>query len=212
MSKLLQFLLPRAPQFYSHFEDSAQNVLKGVQLLNQMVHSEVHLRDQLLDRMEEIEHRGDEITHNIFNELGKTFITPIDREDIHDIASNMDDIIDLVFGAALSMKLYRVMEFPTEVYELIDVIEEAVKHLVTALPLLSNMNQMEKIQEACVAINSCENIADGIFHRAIAKLFDENTDPIAIIKMKEILANLETATDKCEDVANLLENVIIKYA
>jgi predicted phosphate transport protein (TIGR00153 family) len=167
-------------------------------------------RAQMIKRVEEFEHKGDDITHQIYSELGTSFITPFDREDIHVLASKLDDILDFLRGAATRIALYRVESITPEMERLSEMLEEAVVQLHRAMPLLRDMKNVRAIRESLVRIHSIENEADDLFERAIAALFEVCTDPILLIKTKEILVSLETATDQCEGAANVLESIIVK--
>jgi predicted phosphate transport protein (TIGR00153 family) len=152
------------------------------------------------------------MTHDIFTDVSQTFITPIDREDIHALASMLDDILDLMEDVALRTVLYEVTTFPNDFRDLTDTLCKAVDSLAQAVPMLSNMKNVAEIHRLCEHINTCENAGDDIYHNAIARLFREQKDPIELIKLKEILSDIEAAIDKCEHVANVIEGVVIKYA
>jgi predicted phosphate transport protein (TIGR00153 family) len=211
---ILHALLPKDDKFFVLFEKDVENLLAGAALFRDMMSPSVSKeeRAQKIRKIEELEHKGDEITHSIFNELASSFITPFDREDIHELASKLDDILDYIQGAAGRIILYRVEE-PTEDHaKLAVMIHEAVVELHKAIPLLRNLSNVDKIRESLVHINSIENEADDLFERAIAKLFDDCKDPIELIKTKELLVSLETATDQCEDAANVIESIMVKNA
>lgn len=211
---LLHALLPKDDTFFVLFEKDVENVLAGAAMFRDVMTPDLskEARAQKIRRIEELEHKGDEITHMIFSEMGKTFITPFDREDIHELASKLDDILDFIQGAAGRIVLYRVETILEEHQLLAGMIHDQVVELHRAIPLLRDFRHVEKIRESLVRINSLENEADDLFERSIAKLFDTCTDPIALIKMKELLVSLETATDQCEDAANVIESIIVKNA
>jgi hypothetical protein len=169
-------------------------------------------RAQKIRRVEELEHKGDDITHNIFSEVGTNFITPIDREDIHALASALDEVLDYLKGASTRIVLYRVLTIPPEATKLAELILLQVSELHKAIHLLRDFHNVDAMRECLVRINSLENEADDIFERAIAGLFDSCTDPILLIKTKELYVSLETATDQCEDAANVIETIIAKNA
>jgi uncharacterized protein Yka (UPF0111/DUF47 family) len=148
----------------------------------------------------------------IFNELGRNFITPFDREDIHALTSSIDDILDLINGTAKRLEMYKVTEISEPMIMLSEIILKGAIELNVAVTNLEGMKRIDEIKEACVRINSLENNADDVFNLAIGRLFDEEKDAVKLIKIKEILQALETATDKCEDAANVIESIIIKYA
>ncbi|MCX6310896.1 MAG: DUF47 family protein [Bacteroidetes bacterium] len=209
---LLQLLLPKDRKFFPLFKQATENLVKGSKVLVELVNAPQEKRRELIKEIEHIEHTGDNITHMIFNELGRNFITPFDREDIHALASSIDDILDLIEGTAKRIELYKVTEISEPMILLSDIILKGSIELNVAVTNLEGMKKIDEIKEACVRINSLENNADDVFNMAIARLFDDEKDAVKLIKIKEILQALETATDKCEDAANVIESIIIKYA
>ncbi len=211
LNQLIKSILPRHDRFFELFEEDAKNLKDTGSALQEVVRlGSNHDRREKISQIETLEHKGDEITHSIFSELSSTFITPFDREDIHSLASDIDDILDYIQGAAKRITLYGVDEFPTEGIALADTLRLAIDELALAVPLLRDMSNKDQVLGASVRINSLENLADDIFDNAIAGLFKKSMDPIELIKIKEILVGLETATDKCEDAANTLESIILK--
>lgn len=162
--------------------------------------------------MEDLEHTGDNITHQIHLELGKNFITPFDREDIHSLASSLDDVADFIHGAANRIELYKVERITEPMIEITDLLVEATEHVSKAIHELKDLKNIRNITDSCVRINSVENKADYIFDKAVADLFEFEKDAISLIKQKEVLSAMEDATDKCEDVANVLESILVKNA
>jgi uncharacterized protein len=209
---ILQYLLPKDRKFFPLFKQATENLVKGSKLLVELVNAPVEKRRDLIKEIEHVEHTGDNITHMIFNELGRNFITPFDREDIHALTSSIDDVLDLIQGSAKRIELYKVTVISEPMVLLSDIILKGAIELNVAVLNLEGMKRIDEIKAACVRINSLENNADDVFNLAIAKLFDEEKDAIQLIKTKEILQALETATDKCEDAANVIESIIIKYA
>ena len=209
---ILQYLLPKDRKFFPLFKQATENLVKGSKLLVELVNAPVEKRRDLIKEIEHVEHIGDNITHMIFNELGRNFITPFDREDIHALTSSIDDVLDLIQGSAKRIELYKVTVISEPMVLLSDIILKGAIELNVAVLNLEGMKRIDEIKAACVRINSLENNADDVFNLAIAKLFDEEKDAIQLIKTKEILQALETATDKCEDAANVIESIIIKYA
>ena len=208
-------LLPKENRYFELFSANVVNIESAAQNLRKLLDAQTEAeRKILISQIEDAEHRGDLITHEIFNDVSQTFITPIDREDIHALASQLDDILDLMEDVALRTVLYEVTVFPNDFRDLTDTLCSAVKSLGEAVPLLSNLKteQADRIKKLCEHINTCENAGDDIYHNAIARLFREQKDPITLIKLKEILSDIEEAIDKCQHVANLIETVIIKYA
>ena len=211
---ILHALLPKDDSFFNLFERDAENLLAAASVFKDMMVDRISKeeRAQKVRKIEEIEHRGDEITHQIFKALGTTFITPFDREDIHVLASKLDDILDYIQGAANRIVLYRVDRISPEAERLAQLIHEGVVELHKAIGHLRDLRNADVINESLVKINSMENEADDLFERAIASLFETCKDPIELIKLKELLVSLETATDQCEDAANAIESILVKHA
>jgi uncharacterized protein len=212
LDSILHALLPKDDKFFFYFEKDIENVLLAASIFKDLMCNSMSKeeRAQKIRKLEELEHKGDEITHTVYSELAGTFITPFDREDIHQLASKLDDILDYIHGAAGRIILYRVESIPPEAEKLAGMIFDQVTELHKAIPLLRDLRNVGKISECLVRINSLENEADDLFERAIASLFDTCKDPIALIKQKELLVSLETATDQCEDAANVIESIIVK--
>lgn len=209
----IQFFVPKDKKFFPLFEQASSNLVDISKVLYEAVTtSSDEKRTELIREIEHLEHKGDEIAHQIFHELGATFITPFDREDIHELTSVLDDVLDFIHGSAKRIELYKIKSLPPSVVKLSELILRSAEELHKAICELRNLKNISKIKEACVRINSIENHADDIFNNAIARLFEEKTNAIEIIKMKEVLAALETATDKCEDAANVIETIIVKNA
>jgi uncharacterized protein len=212
--KILHALLPTDSTFYDLFEKDAANLMEGSLVFKSLMALDISKEDRArkIHEIENFEHLGDEITHQIHKNLGSTFITPFDREDIHELASKIDDILDSMQGASNRLVLYRIETFPPEAEKIAIMLHEAVIELHKAVYLLRNLKNVVAINESLVRINTIENAADAVFELAIARLFVECKDPIELIKMKELLVSLETATDECEDAANAIESIIVKNA
>jgi uncharacterized protein len=211
IDRWIQKLLPRSEKFLVLFIKDVENLTEATRKLKEMVRSTTDSeREQIARAIEDLEHRGDEITHTIFHELSLTFITTLDREDIGSLASALDDILDNIDQAATAIQLYQMRVFDDPFQDLVEVIDRQVLELSRAIPQLRDLHDSDRIRESCVKINAYENQADTIFHRALGRLFEHEKDPIALIKKKEILAMLESATDRCEDAAVLIENVLVK--
>jgi uncharacterized protein len=210
----LKVLLPKDDRFFDFFEKDAENLLQAAQIFKDLMDDRVPKKERALKikRVEDLEHKGDELTHQILTELGGTFITPFDREDIHELASKLDDILDYLQGAATRIVLYKVNRISPAQERLAALIYDQVVELHKAVKHLRNLKNVALIKESLVRINSIENAADDLFERAIADLFDSCDDPIKLIKTKELLVSLETATDECEDAANVIETIIVKNA
>jgi hypothetical protein len=209
---ILRKLLPHDENFYNLLEESAQNMIKaGVVLRTLPLCKTQSQREDAAKQIKDIEHDGDSITHRIFSELNSTFVTPIDREDIHELASALDDILDHIDGCANRFALYKITRVPKTVTQLIDVLVLSMDELKHGVHLLRNLNDVEEFKASFTKVNEYENQADDIFDKAVADLFDKEKDPVQIIKLKEVFVGLETATDKCEDAANVLEGILIKH-
>ena len=210
-NKILQVLLPRHDKFFNLFEEAAKNLQEVGAILREAVRLRSnHEREDKINQIEALEHQGDDITHRIFHELSSSFITPFDREDIHVLAASLDDVLDYIQGTTKRITLYGIDKFPSEGIVLADLLKQAIDEIATAIPMLRDMANKEKVLSACVRINSLENSADDIFEHAVAGLFKKSIAALEVIKIKEVLVGLETATDKCEDAANALETIILK--
>ncbi|MBI4811054.1 MAG: DUF47 domain-containing protein [Ignavibacteriales bacterium] len=208
----MQFLLPKDDKFYNYFEQSTKNLLKAAELIKQLPNTTETQKQLVVRQIEDVEHRGDAITHEIFAELNKTFITPIDREDIHILASALDDILDNINGSAARFLLYKITDCPPIMSKLIDILYASINELHRGIGLVRELDKPDLLREVLKKVNEYENEADAMFEMAVADLFENEKDPIKIIKLKEIYVGLETATDKCEDAANVLEGLLIKHA
>jgi uncharacterized protein len=208
MPGLLQRFMPREEDFFELFVKQAQNIEKGARALVELLTHYTGVPEQV-QSVKAIEHEGDEITHGILTKLNQTFITPFDREDIHALSSQLDDVIDLIDAAASRFVLYRIASVKPGTLELSKVLLLATTEVTAAVRAIDTPN--EALQH-CVEVNRYENESDRLCRALIAQLFDEERDPGQIIKWKEIFEVIETAVDKCEDVANVIEGVILKSA
>ena len=210
---IFHFFQPKDKIFFVLFEKATANLIAISSTLVELVNTaSPSKRKELSREIERLEHVGDNITHETFHELSANFITPFDREDIHSLISAIDDIADYIHGATKRIDIYRVDNMTPAIIKLAELIAASSLELHNAVCELKNMKNINKIKEACIRINSIENHADDIFDMTIAKLFEEETNAIEIIKMKEVLLALETATDMCEDAANVLESILVKNA
>ena len=202
-------IMPREPKFFDLFEKSVANVAKAAKELADFLEDYTNVPLKVA-RITELEHEGDAITHQIMEQLHRTFVTPLDREDIALLTERLDDVMDFIEDAANAMLLYRIEQPTTRAREMAAILVTMTSELVVAVPLLRNRSKMKEILEHCVEINRLENEADAILRHALAELFDDT--PIAdVIKWREIYEHLETAVDKGEDVANVLEGVVLKH-
>jgi len=203
--------VPREEKFFDLFIDSARNMVKAARDLKDMLDEWNNIGVKVAE-ITELEHEGDSITHQIAALLYRTFVTPFDREDIALLSHTMDDITDFIHAAADAIFIYKV-DSPTErAKELAETIVQAALEVEKAVLLLKNRSQLKKIMVHCVEINRLENRADKIYRSALGELFDDGKDTAYIIKWREIYEHMESATDRCEDVANVLEGVALKHA
>jgi len=203
--------IPREEKFFDLFQASAENMVKAANSLKEMVDGWEHVEGKVAE-ITELEHKGDTITHEIMSRLNRTFVTPFDREDIVQLAHVLDDVTDFIHSAADAMLLYKVERPGERAKELADIILQATEEIEKVLPQLRKRIILSSVLKRCVEINRLENLADRVYRSAIAELFDDSTDMAHIIKWREIYAHMESATDRCEDVADVLEGVAIKHA
>ena len=209
----IQYFIPQDKKFFPLFDQAALNLQEAGKTMCQLVTStDADQRKQLIREIERLEHRGDQITREIFKELSRNFITPFDREDIHRLVSSIDDILDYIHGSSKRIDLYKVKEFSSDMVKLSELLQTQTEELRRVIYELKNKKNMRNISESLVLINSIENHADDIFDNAVARLFETETNAVEIIKTKEILSALETATDMCEDAANVIDSIIVKMA
>jgi len=201
-------LIPRDVKFFHMFADMAGNLGDGARLLKQILDDFKDV-DTRVQKLKDIEHRGDDLTHNILTKLNQTFITPFDREDIYRLASSLDDVLDFVYAAGVRLIMYKITQAPPAAPKLAEIIVRQCDQLLQAV---TGLEKHDKVLDYCVEINRLENEADQVARSAIGVLFDKETDPISLIKLKELYEVLETATDKAEDAANVLEGVVLKSA
>jgi predicted phosphate transport protein (TIGR00153 family) len=213
INSFMKFFLPKDRIFYQLFEEVAITSLEMSVLLKTMVNErEFEKRADILRQIEDLEHKNDDLTHKIFTELSRNFITPFDREDIHYLASAMDDVADYIFASAKKINFYRVDPQHESFTKMADLIMQGCENIKTAVMGLKDMKNMRQITDALVRINSIENQADDVFDHSIERLFATENDAKEVIKKREIYQVMEIATDKCEDAANVIESIIVKYA
>jgi predicted phosphate transport protein (TIGR00153 family) len=200
-------LIPREEKFYTDFLSMADELQKGARLLEEMLAAEKPIWDKA-DEIKEVEHKCDFLTHEIIQRLNRTFVTPIDREDIHELARSLDDVMDAIDASAGVVRLYRLDTVRFGARELAKVISASTVSIRHAIASLSSG---KSLAVHSVEINRLENEADRIHQQSVGRLFDEETNPIAVMKWKETLDFLEEATDRCEDVANVIEGVAVKH-
>jgi predicted phosphate transport protein (TIGR00153 family) len=200
-------LIPKDEKFFAMFKDMTKNIIEGARLLKEMMDNfEDPAASQRM--IKDVEHKGDSLTHEIIKKLNKSFVTPLDREDIYALSAALDDILDLIDASAQRFVMYNVEKPTPEAKELAFLILQSCQAVEKAVSHLGD--KFEHIYEHCVEVNALENEADRVCREAISRLFDEEKDPIQLLKWKEIYETLEKATDKCEDAANILESVVVK--
>lgn len=213
INSIMKIFLPKDRIFFQLFESVAEELVKMGNKLNDVVNEpDFDKRAQLINEIEDMEHINDDYTHRIFTELGKNFITPFDREDIHYLATSLDDIADYIYSSAKKINFYRVNPNDTGMQKMAELISSGCKQVHKAVTELRNMKNMRQITDALVAINSIENQADDVFDMSIERLFATEPDAKEVIKKREIYQVMEIVTDKCEDAANVIESIIVKYA
>ena len=202
--------LPRETSFFDFFEQHAALTIEGTKELLSLVTTGANIPTKCR-RISDIEHETDTITHRCVEALHRTFITPIDRDSIHRLITRMDDVMDFVEAAAERIDLYELTVMTPDVRDLADVLHRATQQVEAAMRGLRSMREPQLTLKLCIDINRLENEADAILRRSVARLFKEEKDPIVVIKWKEVYENLENATDRCEDVANIIEGVILEH-
>lgn len=200
-------LLPKEEAFFDLFKQAAHNVIEGSRLLKELMEDYTTVQ-QKIERIKEVEHIGDGITHDIALRLNQTFLTPLDREDIHDLASALDDILDAVEAVADRFAIYKIAQPTESAIRLADILYRASVAVGRGVDHIAMSH--EEVKEYGVQVNSLENEADRVSRDAISELFEKETNPIAVIKWKEIYETFEEGTDRCEDVANVIECIVLK--
>ncbi len=204
-------LTPRAEKFFDLFEQGAANMLRAAYKLKELV-GKWENPEAIVAEITEIEHQGDSITHQIMEQLHRTFLTPFDREDISLIAGSIDDVTDFIQAAADAMLVYKIGKPGEKAKELTEIIVQAAEEVQKAILQLKNRHEQKQMLVRCVEINRLENMADRIYRSALGELFDGRTDIVDVIKWREIYEHMESATDRCEDVADALEGVALKQS
>lgn len=208
---MFRAILGRDKTFYELFEKASSNVCKGAQALYDLVHNYPEAIGKKSSHIKAIEHAGDQITHQTIEMVNKTFVTPLDREDIHELITRLDDVLDLMEAAATRLALYKIQSITPEAQAFSDLLIKITDLVHKAICGLRNLKNSKEILKHCIEINTLENEGDQLKYQAMMNLFEQEKDnPINVIKWKEIYEDLETATDYCEDVANVIEGIILK--
>ncbi len=206
---MFKFLLPKEGSFFNFFEDHIALVIQACNKLHEIASNNCDISEKI-SQIKDLEHKTDKLTHGCIDALHKTFITPFDRSDIHRLIKRLDDIIDCVDGATTRMAMYEIRQIRSEVKEIAEILIKSTTEIQDALRNLRNLKNPEKIDKNCVVIHELEHDGDIILRKALVRLFAEEKDTVMVIKWKEIFEILEHATDRCEDVANVIQGVVIE--
>lgn len=213
LESFFRIFKPRDRVFFFHFEASAANVLKMSEDLMLLMGTDPgSQRTAILERLEIAERANDDLTHTIFTDLARNFITPIDREDIHQLATSLDDVADFILASAKNIDLFHINKPDETCVELARLVNEGSRIVQMAVRHLRDLHKASAHNQFVVDINSMENEADEVYDKAIERLFANEKDAIELIKWRDLYSTLELATDKCEDVANVIESIMLKYA
>ncbi len=213
VNTFFQKLVPKDKKFYPMFESQAELIVQATELLNELYAVNNPEKSVALHKtIKDLENKGDDIAHQIFDMLDKTFITPFDREDIHQLTSTLDDVLDFINGTSQRIRLYKLKNFPPEFVQFSGVLMKGGSEIRLAVGELHNLKRPDKISQACIRINEVENQADDLYHQVISDLFEHEKDAIELIKKKEVLQTMERASDRMEDVADVLKTIMIKMA
>jgi predicted phosphate transport protein (TIGR00153 family) len=203
--------LPKGFNFLELFEKQVDCAVEASRYFSMLV-SKGTVDNAYIKKLQELEHQGDEAAHEIIDHLNKTFITPFDREDIHELTKELDNITDMIYNIARRLVIYKFNDVNKNLVNFASVIEKSVQEVASVVKGLNNLKNSKSIQESCVEINRLENVGDAMRDLALAELFDTIKDPILVIKWKEIYEFAETVLDICEDVANVVESILVKQA
>lgn len=212
LNSIFQFLVPKDKKFFPLFESATANLVILAQTLHEAVNLPKDEREEYFKKIEELEATIEGITHTTHLELSRNFITPFDREDIHSLIKSIDNVADFMHGAASRMRLYQVEKITKSIRKLTEINLESCQLIAAAIQELKDFNNLKKITDACKKINKLEAKADNVFDKAVADIFENETDAKNIIKYMEVLSALETASDKCKSVANVLEQISVKHS
>jgi len=204
-------LIPKEFNFFDLFEKQVDYAVKAAACFKELA-LKGSVDEEAIKQIGNIEHQGDEVTHDIINQLNKTFITPFDREDIHALAKEIDDIIDMINTIVSRLRVYKITRIDKNLIEFASVIEESVRAVACVVKGMHNMKNAQSISDSCVEVNRLENVGDSMRDKVLAELFETEKDPIAVIKWKEIYQDAETVLDICEDVAHVVSSIMVKQA
>jgi predicted phosphate transport protein (TIGR00153 family) len=212
LNSIFQFLVPKDTKFFPLFEEASSNLVQLASHLHEAVNLPLKEREVLFQKIDELEQRGEEITRQTNLELSRNFITPFDREDIHSLITSIDNVAGNLQGAASRMRLYHVDKITKSIRKLTEINLEACQNIEFAVKELNDLKKVKNITAACSKINKLENKSDSVYNKAVFEIFENETDAINVIKYKEVLSVLESATDKCKSVASVLEAIAVKHS
>ncbi|MND88091.1 putative pit accessory protein [compost metagenome] len=212
LNNIFQFLVPKDKKFFPLFEEASTNLIQLATLLHEAVNLPLKEREVLFQKIDELEQRGEDLTRQTNLELSRNFITPFDREDIHSLITSIDNVADNLHGAASRMRLYQVDKITKSIRKLTEINLEACQNIDVAVKELRDFKRIKNITAACSRISKLENKSDTVYNKAVFEIFENETDAKNIIKYKEVLSVLETATDKCKSVASVLESIAVKHS
>jgi uncharacterized protein len=211
LDKIFSFLIPQDRKFLPLFNKAADNLVTTSELLIKLIReNDLEKRLDYIKAIKEAEHEGDMLTKSLLDELNGTFITPFDREDIHELISTMDSVVDYIHTASKRIHFYKLPHFPDEFVQIADCIHSANKEIQYVLRSVKNASDFNKFQESCIKISNLESTVDDIYQQFLSELFENETNAIDLIKKRDILASLEKAIDKCDDVANVFSTIMVK--
>ncbi len=212
VNKIFQFLVPKDKKFFPLFEQASVNLVSLAETLHEAVNAEKNSRETYISKIEDLQIQIEEITQKTHLELSKNFVTPFDREDIHALIKSIDNVADYMRSAATKMKLYQVEKITKSIRKITEINLEACQSISIGIKELKNLKNPKAIKETCKKIAKLESKSESVFDKAVADIFENETDAKNIIKYKEVLSSLYSATDKCKTVANVMEQISVKYA
>ncbi|POS01661.1 DUF47 domain-containing protein [Flavobacterium croceum] len=212
LNSIFQYFVPKDKKFFPLFEEAAKNLIVLAETLHEGVNAPKTERENFFNKVEELEAKIEEITHKTHLELSRNFITPFDREDIHALVKSLDNVADFMHGAASKMRLYQVDKITKSIRKLTEINLEACQLILVGITELKDMKNPKTLKDTCKRINKLESKADSVFDKAVADIFENETDAKNIIKYKEVLSALESASDKCKSVSNVMEQILVKHS
>jgi predicted phosphate transport protein (TIGR00153 family) len=212
LNSIFQFLVPKDKKFFPLFEEATTNLVQLASHLHEAVNLPLKEREVLFQKIDELEQKGEDITRQTNLELSRNFITPFDREDIYSLITSIDNVADNLQGAASRMRLYHVDKITKSIRKMTEINLEACQNIESAVKELKDLKKVKNITTACAKINKLENKSDSVYNKAVFEIFENETDAINVIKYKEVLSVLESATDKCKSVASVLESIAVKHS